>query len=51
MCRPTAFRQKAVVGIAKGAVMGTIRDLDQVFSGLARSSFRQRFHLGARELA
>jgi hypothetical protein len=31
--------------------MGTIRDLDQVFSGLARSSFRQRFHLGARELA
>jgi hypothetical protein len=41
----------AVVGIAKGAVMGTIRDLDQVFSGLARSSFRQRFHLGARELA
>lgn len=31
--------------------MGTIRDLDQVFSGLARSSFRQRFHLGAREQA
>ncbi len=29
--------------------MGTIRDLDQVFSGLARSSFRQRFHLGPRE--
>jgi len=31
--------------------MGTIRDLDQLFSGLARSSFRQRFRLGTREQA
>lgn len=28
-----------------------MRDLDQVFAGLARSSFRQRFHLGPRERA
>ncbi|MDW7557570.1 MULTISPECIES: DUF4186 domain-containing protein [Azospirillum] len=31
--------------------MGAIRDLDQVFSGLARSSFRQRIQLGVREQA
>ena len=31
--------------------MGTIRDLDQLFSGLERSSFRQRFRLGTREQA
>jgi hypothetical protein len=28
-----------------------VRDLDQLFAGLARSSFRQRFRLGAREQA
>lgn len=28
-----------------------MRDLDQVFAGLARSAFRQRFRLGARERA
>lgn len=31
--------------------MSTIKDLDQVFSGLARSSFRQRFRLATREQA
>lgn len=31
--------------------MGTIRDLDQVFSGLIRSSFRQRFQLEPRDQA
>ena len=33
------------------AAMDMIRDLERVFAGLARSSFRQRFHLGARDRA